>query len=241
MSDDKAEALRQWYLNDAGINWGSDGDWQQCVDIASQYMSDAEGYCTLRHQDATGAAPGHASGEKSLATDELAKAAEAVRQALLPELTQLRATYGLLGEAQSLAKEERDDQGRWTSGGGCDSGSKVNSVDRAPGSGHTGGMTGTQKFDPERHEVVTAKNLSPGDRVASRGERFGKPGTIGPVVGLQKYPADMPRTEAASSQWLEAQPTFRTVESVGRGGNITFTDGVQSGAGAATKWVRAKN
>jgi hypothetical protein len=59
------EALRQWYNNGASgqINWGSDGDFDACVAIAGKYMDNPQGYCNLRHQDATGAAPGHAAGE----------------------------------------------------------------------------------------------------------------------------------------------------------------------------------
>lgn len=36
-----------------------------CVDKASNYMTDeqAKGFCNERHQDATGAPPGHAPGE----------------------------------------------------------------------------------------------------------------------------------------------------------------------------------
>lgn len=53
-----ADSLISWYNDgaDGQIDWGSPGDWQQCVDVASQYMSedDAAGFCELRHQDATG-------------------------------------------------------------------------------------------------------------------------------------------------------------------------------------------
>jgi hypothetical protein len=53
-----AEHLISWYNDgaDGQIDWGSDGDWQQCVDVASKYMSEdqAKGFCELRHQDATG-------------------------------------------------------------------------------------------------------------------------------------------------------------------------------------------
>lgn len=56
------EALREWYNNgaDGQIDWGSDGDFMQCVGVASDYMSeeDAKGFCNLRHQDAVGGAPG---------------------------------------------------------------------------------------------------------------------------------------------------------------------------------------
>ena len=45
---------------DGQIDWGSPGDFDQCVDVASQYMDDeqAKGFCNLRHQDAVGGPPG---------------------------------------------------------------------------------------------------------------------------------------------------------------------------------------
>ena len=56
------QALRDWYNAgaDGQIDWGSDGDFDQCVSVASNYMSDedARGFCNLRHQDAVGGAPG---------------------------------------------------------------------------------------------------------------------------------------------------------------------------------------
>ena len=63
-----AEQLRRWYVSGEGaqeIRWGTDGDFMRCVGIASKHMDPARarGYCNLRHQDATGAPPGHAPGE----------------------------------------------------------------------------------------------------------------------------------------------------------------------------------
>lgn len=63
-----AEKLRHWYVYGGGaakIRWGEDGDFMRCVKIAAKHMDPerAKGYCNLRHQDATGAAPGHAPGE----------------------------------------------------------------------------------------------------------------------------------------------------------------------------------
>lgn len=51
-----AERLRRWYLHEAGIPWGSPGDWAACVAIAGKHMrpDQAKGYCNLRHKDATG-------------------------------------------------------------------------------------------------------------------------------------------------------------------------------------------
>jgi Phage portal protein/ParB-like nuclease domain len=52
------QGLIDWYNAgaDGQIDWGEDGDWQQCVDVASGYMTDdqAQGFCQLRHMDATG-------------------------------------------------------------------------------------------------------------------------------------------------------------------------------------------
>ena len=55
-----AEALAQWYEDGAEgqIDWGTPGDFDACVAIAGQYVDDPEGYCNLRHQGATGGAPG---------------------------------------------------------------------------------------------------------------------------------------------------------------------------------------
>jgi uncharacterized Zn finger protein (UPF0148 family) len=60
--------LIDWYNSgaDGAIDWGSDGDFMQCVGVASDYMDDdqAKGFCNLRHQDAVGGPPGS---EKSAA------------------------------------------------------------------------------------------------------------------------------------------------------------------------------
>lgn len=62
-----AENLRNYYLHGAGaaqIAWGTDGDWQRCVDIAGKHMTleRAKGYCALRHKEATGSYPGRGHG-----------------------------------------------------------------------------------------------------------------------------------------------------------------------------------
>ena len=61
-ADGDAEALINWYNEgaDGQIEWGSPGDFDACVGIASKYMDDdqAKGFCNLRHQDAVGGAPG---------------------------------------------------------------------------------------------------------------------------------------------------------------------------------------
>ena len=53
-----AQPLIDWYNDgaDGQIPWGSDGDFDACIGVASGYMSDdqAHGFCQLRHMDATG-------------------------------------------------------------------------------------------------------------------------------------------------------------------------------------------
>jgi hypothetical protein len=60
------QALIDWYNDgaDGQIDWGSAGDFDACVAIAGKYLGNPEGFCNLRHQDATGEAPGHAAGEQ---------------------------------------------------------------------------------------------------------------------------------------------------------------------------------
>ena len=93
-----AQTLRDWYESgaDGQISWGDSGDFEACVAIAGKFMDNPEGYCQERHMAATGAPAGHASGEKSVAEE----AAELIKQALLPELTKLRETYGILEDAR---------------------------------------------------------------------------------------------------------------------------------------------
>jgi len=61
-----AQALIDWYNNgaDGGIDWGQPGDFEQCVAIAGKHIDNPEGFCQLRHIDATGEPSGHAPGEK---------------------------------------------------------------------------------------------------------------------------------------------------------------------------------
>ena len=65
MPDDKSagnpEALREYWRQ--AINWGHPGDFDQCVAEVGKYIEEPEGFCALRHQEATGAWPGHAPGE----------------------------------------------------------------------------------------------------------------------------------------------------------------------------------
>jgi len=59
------QALRDWYNAgaDGQINWGQPGDFEDCVAIAGQHIDNPEGFCQLRHIDATGEPAGKASGE----------------------------------------------------------------------------------------------------------------------------------------------------------------------------------
>jgi hypothetical protein len=72
-NEGNAQDLIDWYNAgaDGAIDWGSDGDFEQCVAIAGQYIDNPEGFCNLRHQDATGAPPGKAPGEKEDKSTEL--------------------------------------------------------------------------------------------------------------------------------------------------------------------------
>lgn len=56
----------KWYEDgaDGQIDWGEDGDFEQCVAIAGKYVDDPEGFCQLRHIAATGEPAGKAPGEK---------------------------------------------------------------------------------------------------------------------------------------------------------------------------------
>ncbi len=62
-----ADSLIEWFNDgaDGQINWGEEGDFDDCVALASKHMDEdqAKGFCNLRHQDATGATPGEAPGE----------------------------------------------------------------------------------------------------------------------------------------------------------------------------------
>ena len=60
-----AQGLVDWYNNgaDGQINWGSEGDFDACVAIAGKYLDNPQGFCQLRHIDATGEPTGHAAGE----------------------------------------------------------------------------------------------------------------------------------------------------------------------------------
>ena len=67
-----AQGLIDWYNNgaDGQIQWGEHGDFDACVAIAGKYLDNPEGFCQLRHIDATGEPAGKAAGELSKGIDE---------------------------------------------------------------------------------------------------------------------------------------------------------------------------
>jgi uncharacterized protein len=73
------EALREYWRQ--AINWGHPGDFDECVAEVGKYIDDPEGFCALRHYEATGAWPGHASGEgKKDAADQISFAVQQASQ-----------------------------------------------------------------------------------------------------------------------------------------------------------------
>jgi hypothetical protein len=73
--DGNAQPLIDWYNSGAEgqIDWGSDGDFDQCVAVASNYMDEdqAHGFCQLRHIDATGETTSEHAAEKRYLPAEL--------------------------------------------------------------------------------------------------------------------------------------------------------------------------
>ena len=55
-NEGNAAALIRWYEDgaDGQINWGTPGDFEQCVAIAGQHIDDPEGFCQERHIAVTG-------------------------------------------------------------------------------------------------------------------------------------------------------------------------------------------
>lgn len=54
------ERLRSYWTHGAGaakIAWGTPGDFDRCVALVGKYMDDPQGYCDLRHHEATGMWP----------------------------------------------------------------------------------------------------------------------------------------------------------------------------------------
>jgi hypothetical protein len=111
------EALINWYNDgaDGQIDWGSPGDFEQCVEIAGQHVSDPEGFCAERHHDATGEWPG--KGAHGGAAAEVLDAFGHPTPGALPDRVSSkrakvgqarRATGGAPGYARSLARRVLD-------------------------------------------------------------------------------------------------------------------------------------
>lgn len=68
-----AQGLIDWYNNgaDGQIQWGEHGDFDACVAIAGKYLDNPEGFCQLRHIDATGEPAGKAPGEVEKAEEKV--------------------------------------------------------------------------------------------------------------------------------------------------------------------------
>lgn len=58
--DGNFENLRQWYVDgaDGQINWGEEGDFDQCVAIVGDHFDEPEAFCANRHYEAIGSWPG---------------------------------------------------------------------------------------------------------------------------------------------------------------------------------------
>ena len=61
------QALIDWYNAgaDGQIEWGSEGDFDACVAVAGKYMDSPEGFCQLRHMEATGQTTSEHAAEKA--------------------------------------------------------------------------------------------------------------------------------------------------------------------------------
>jgi hypothetical protein len=110
-----AEQLRDWYVHGKGgdsIGWGTPGDFDRCVAIASEHMSpeDARGYCNLRHHDAMGIYPAtHAAQERKSAVQIVLEAKSAAQPLQLPErimTTPMPYSYEQLRDQLSKAARE---------------------------------------------------------------------------------------------------------------------------------------
>ena len=103
-----AEQLRRYWTHGEGaqkIRWGVPGDFKRCVALVSKHMPGrAEGYCALRHKEATGGWPGHAPGEAALHAAK--KAGKALDWEYDPEVQDI-----ILAEEESM-KGWIEDHGR---------------------------------------------------------------------------------------------------------------------------------
>lgn len=148
------DALREWYNDgaDGQIDWGSPGDFDACVSVASNYMADddARGFCNLRHQDAVGGPPGSEDKSISLGSPlstglvpyDLAGQAPATCPKCGAKLSD-EGTCPIHGVALKYSEDElRDDHGQWTAGGdaGATTGTAVDLTAQSPSDAATGAI-----------------------------------------------------------------------------------------------------
>lgn len=64
--------LERWWITESGIPWGSPGDFDACVVLATKVFTehditiDPKGWCSNLHVKATGGRPGHAPAEEAM-------------------------------------------------------------------------------------------------------------------------------------------------------------------------------
>lgn len=115
-----AEDLRKWFVSGAegAITWGAEGDFAQCVAIASEHMSEeqAKGYCNLRHHDALGIYPAQHDGgmESKTAVYALLEAKTMLADMEAKAASQMKGSYE---ECRDLIREAARDV--LNAGGDC--------------------------------------------------------------------------------------------------------------------------
>jgi hypothetical protein len=63
--------LKDWWIHSSGIPWGTPGDFDECVVLATKVFAehdvhiDPKAFCSNIHLEATGGRPGHAPGERA--------------------------------------------------------------------------------------------------------------------------------------------------------------------------------
>jgi hypothetical protein len=168
------EGLRDWYNAgaDGQIDWGSDGDFMQCVDVASEHMSeeDAKGFCNLRHQDAVGGAPGTEKNfslgaplSTGLVPYDLAGAPSPVCQRCGSKLDSegLCPVHGV-AVIKFDPGQPRDELGRWTAGEGLPSGVSAKPEASQAGTERVGIFAKTGLFSKERLGSILAGTFGMG-------------------------------------------------------------------------------
>jgi HK97 family phage portal protein len=156
--DGNPDALRKWFNDgaDGAINWGSPGDFDDCVNVASKHMDEdqAKGFCNERHQDATGAAPGHAPGEADKSAivsqaETLGEAKSDTSDTSATSDTKPARVPGQRGETAGHAFHGN----RWT--------------------GSLGGGSGNLPFNPKGDQYFNALSTKGQAAVIAQGKKFG--------------------------------------------------------------------